>query len=92
MISIFKKTEGALSTLETPVAGSWVNAITPDAAEIERLLGLGVPESFITAALDDDERARTDIRYWTVPLGIVLVGEIIVIIGKYPNAVVDSLL
>lgn len=113
MISIFKKTEGLLSTLETPVAGSWISAIAPDAAEIERLLALGVPESFITAALDEDERARTDkengasliivrvpydqgrdadIRYWTVPFGIVLVGELIVTICKFSNVVLDSVL
>ncbi|RYG70626.1 magnesium transporter CorA family protein, partial [bacterium] len=113
MISIFKKTNGALATLETPIEGSWINAVAPDAAEIEQLRNFGVPQSFIMAALDEDERARVDregaasliivrvpydlgededIRYWTVPLGIVLVGEYIVTICKFPNVVLDSVL
>ncbi|HEX8463245.1 MAG TPA: magnesium transporter CorA family protein [Abditibacterium sp.] len=113
MISILKKTNGALSTIDEPVAGSWVNAVAPDAADIERLQALGVPVSFISAALDEDERARTDkeggasliivrvpfdlgegadVRYWTVPLGIVLVGELIVTICKFPNTVLDGVL
>jgi magnesium transporter len=113
MISILKKTNGALTTIPEPVEGSWVNVVAPDAAEIERLRSFGVPESFITSALDEDERSRTDkeggaslvivrvpydlgegadVRYWTMPLGIVMVGELMVTICKYPNVVLDTVL
>lgn len=113
MISILKKTNGALSTIDEPVEGSWINAVAPTAAEIERLRGFGVPESFIISALDEDERARTDkegaaslvivrvpydlgegadVRYWTMPLGIIMVGELMVTICKYPNVVLDTVL
>jgi magnesium transporter len=113
MISILKKTNGALVSQETPVGGSWVNVVAPEASEIEVLRSFGVPHSFIMAALDEDERARTDkeggasliivrvpydmgegadIRYLTVPLGIIMAGELFVTICKFPNVVLDSVL
>ena len=60
MLSILKKTDDGLVTVNELSNGSWICAVDPDTEELARLHELGVPESFITSSLDVDERARTD--------------------------------
>ena len=61
VIAIFSGENGRLRTLDTPARNCWVNAVAPSDDDISYLeQNLGVPRSFLTAALDTDERARTD--------------------------------
>lgn len=60
MISIYKRTENGLETLDQPVNNSWVNVIDPTPEEVERLVDWGIPQNFVTYPLDMDERARTE--------------------------------
>ncbi len=61
MVTVYKKTELGLEQGDEVVPGSWVHLVDPQRAEVERLLAIvDVPEDFITAALDEDEMARTD--------------------------------
>ncbi|CAG0931354.1 Cobalt/magnesium transport protein CorA [Thermoflexales bacterium] len=57
----YRTQEPQLQTLSTITAGSWVNAIDPLPAEINRLSEeLGIPIDYLTYPLDVDERARTE--------------------------------
>ena len=61
MITIYKKTDFGLEQIDELSPGTWVHLVDPQRAEVERLLAIiDVPEDFILAALDEDERARTD--------------------------------
>jgi len=60
VITIYKRTDGGLETLELPVNNSWVNVIDPTPEEIELLVSWGIPQNFITYPLDLDERSRTE--------------------------------
>ena len=61
MVTVYKKTELGLEQIDELAPGTWVHMVDPQRAEVERLLPIfNVPEDFITAALDEDERARTD--------------------------------
>lgn len=60
MITIYKRTENGLETLDQPVNNSWVNVIDPTPEEVERLVDWGIPQNFVTYPLDMDERARTE--------------------------------
>ncbi len=61
MIVIYKSTERGLQVTEQPLRNSWVHVVDPDAADILWLRReFDVPESFIAAALDEDELARVD--------------------------------
>ncbi len=61
MITILKSTEFGLEPMGALADGSWVNLVDPgpqDVAHIHEEFGL--PADFITAALDVDERPRTE--------------------------------
>jgi magnesium transporter len=76
MITVFQNTPQGLNEVETVTPGSWIHTVNPDAEEIKRLRDeFGVPDHFITAALDVDELARTDQEEGSV-LIIVLVPHV----------------
>ena len=61
MITIFKNKMGVLAAVDEVVPNSWIHVVTPQNGEIARLHEeFGVPESFVAAALDPDEKARID--------------------------------
>jgi magnesium transporter len=60
MITIFKNTESGLAQLDEPANGSWIRVQDPEPREINSLVELGIPQDFITSALDEDERSRTE--------------------------------
>ena len=60
MITIYKNNEQGLMTLNEPIDGCWINVINPTHEEIIRLHDLGIPPDYITYALDQDERPRTE--------------------------------
>lgn len=63
MIQIFKTMpNGKMVQQERISKGVWINAVSPNAEEIEQLVDWGAPEEAITYALDVDELARVE-RY-----------------------------
>ena len=61
MVTIYKKTDLGLEQIDEMSPGTWVHLVDPQRKEVEHLLSIiDVPEDFIIAALDEDERARTD--------------------------------
>ena len=61
MITLFKGERGGLEKVEKLSPDVWVHAVDPQPDEVLRLeRELGVPHDFMTAALDVDERPRTD--------------------------------
>ncbi len=110
MITILLSTEQGLERRKAAIRNCWVNAVNPDANEIAYLhRDLGIPQGFIAASLDIDERARTDreagamlilfriphfrgaesdIPFSTIPLGIILIGEMIVTVCRAENDII----
>ncbi len=67
MLTIYKSSETGLTPSQAISPGTWVNMIDPDVTEIAQISDtLGVPEEFLQAPLDIDERARTDREEKTV--------------------------
>lgn len=61
MITVYKKTELGLGQVDEITPGTWIHLVDPTRAEVEQLLAvIDIPEDFVFAALDEDERARTD--------------------------------
>ena len=61
MITVYKKTDLGLDQVDEVAPGTWIHLIDPTRAEVEQLLTvIDIPEDFVIAALDEDERARTD--------------------------------
>ncbi|MCD6356492.1 MAG: magnesium transporter CorA family protein [Anaerolineaceae bacterium] len=60
MLNIYKTVDNELQELEEIVKGCWINVINPNEKEIERILSLGIPNDFVTNALDINERSRTE--------------------------------
>ena len=61
MITVYKKTDLGLDQVDEVAPGTWMHLIDPTRAEVEqRLTVIDIPEDFVIAALDEDERARTD--------------------------------
>lgn len=60
MINIYKTNNNILAEIQEPSMGSWISAINPTPAEIDELVGLGLPRDYLTYPLDMDERARTE--------------------------------
>jgi len=61
MITILKGERGGLEKTTELASNIWVNVVDPSADEIARLeRELGIPHAFLIAALDVDEKARTD--------------------------------
>jgi magnesium transporter len=60
MLTIYKSTENGLQILSQPVDGCWINLVDPTTEEIEEVVGLGIPQDFVTYPLDLDERSRTE--------------------------------
>lgn len=74
MITILVSKGNGLESINDLARDSWVNLVDPSEDEIAYLCReLNVPEDFVTAALDIDERARTDregeatLILWRVP-------------------------
>ena len=61
MIQIFRSAQGELLRVKERVPGCWMHVHDPSPGEVAELVDdLGVPEDFITAALDLDEIPRTE--------------------------------
>jgi magnesium transporter len=60
VITIYKNSETGLARLEEPVNGCWIRVEDPSPKEIASLVEAGIPQDFITPALDLDERSRTE--------------------------------
>lgn len=60
MITYFKNTESGLTQMDEPVNGCWIRVQDPSPREIIEITELGIPQDFITPALDIDERPRTE--------------------------------
>ncbi len=62
MITVYKKTALGLDQIDEVAPGTWVHLADPTRVEVEQLLSVidDIPEDFVIAALDEDERARTD--------------------------------
>ena len=61
MITILKRAEHGLETIQEIVPGSWINVVDPGPDEIARLqAGVDAQADFVTYPLDLDERARTE--------------------------------
>jgi magnesium transporter len=61
MITIYrKKADTALEIYTEPTDGCWINVVDPTPDEITRLQALGIPQDYITYALDVDESPRTE--------------------------------
>src|SRR3970282_293484 len=61
MISIYQTRDGRLEAVEEQVDGCWARLIDPTPEEIARVPPAGgVPEDFLTHALDRGEPARTE--------------------------------
>jgi len=59
---MFKKVGSAdLETVKKPIAGCWINVVSPDDAELQKLIEeYRIPSEFVRACLDDDEQPRFD--------------------------------
>ena len=61
MVKYFMTGGGAMRQIDGFEKNCWVDMINPDDVECDRISALtGVPEDMIKAALDDNERARTE--------------------------------
>lgn len=61
MINVYKSQEQGLASIDEFLPNSWVNVVDPDDEEITRLCQiLDIPQDFISASLDIDERSRMD--------------------------------
>jgi len=60
LINYLKNTETGLTQIDEPVSGCWIRVQDPNQSEILEITGLGIPQDFITPALDIDERPRTE--------------------------------
>jgi len=60
LITYLKNTETGLTQMDEPVAGCWIRVQDPNQREMLEITELGIPQDFITPALDIDERARTE--------------------------------
>ena len=103
MLTIYKTTEQGLEQLESIANGTWVKAIDPTPAEVQKLVDWGIDADYINYSLDLDEMPRmerdeeytfilvriphsqpdSDIPYTTIPLGIMIKGNVIVTICRY---------
>ncbi len=116
MIKIYKTGEGGLTQLDSPVTGSWINVVDPNAEEIAYLTNeIEVFPDLINYSLDLDEMARIerdedegytfillripryqgeneDVPYATIPLGIIIVGGVIVTVCRYETDILKPLL
>jgi len=75
MITIFMSKGNSLESIDELARDSWINVVDPSEDEIAYLCReLNIPQDFVMAALDIDERARTDkegdavLILWRVPL------------------------
>lgn len=60
MLTIYKSTEGGLEQLESMANGTWIKAIDPTPAEIEKLVNWGIDVDYINYSLDLDETPRIE--------------------------------
>ncbi|HQE92244.1 MAG TPA: magnesium transporter CorA family protein [Anaerolineae bacterium] len=60
MITFLKTTEEGLLRVNEVVPGCWIRATDPTPEEVAQLQALGVPQDFISYALDLDERSRVE--------------------------------
>jgi magnesium transporter len=60
MITIYKNNEQGLLQIDEPTSGCWINVVDPTPEEFTQLVKRGIPQDYLTYALDIDERARTE--------------------------------
>jgi len=60
MITVYKKYEHGLQTIDQPEEGCWINVIDPTPEEMTTLQDLGVPTDYLIYSLDVDERPRSE--------------------------------
>ena len=60
MLTIYKSTEQGLEQLESMANGTWIKAIDPTPAEIEKLVNWGIDVDYINYSLDLDETPRIE--------------------------------
>ena len=60
MLTIYKSTERGLEQLESMANGTWIKAIDPTPAEIEKLVNWGIDADYINYSLDLDEMPRIE--------------------------------
>ena len=61
MIEFFKTTQGVTTEVSEPVAGCWINVVSPTDDDKRWLRDdLGISPDLLSSALDDDERSHTD--------------------------------
>jgi len=65
MLHVLKTVDHVLEIIpgNEPMKGSWIRMVNPSADEIRSIcLATGVPEDFIRAALDEEERSRIEVE------------------------------
>jgi len=60
MLTIYKSTERGLEQLESMANGTWIKAVDPTPAEIEKLVNWGIDVDYINYSLDLDEMPRIE--------------------------------
>lgn len=61
MLAIFKTTSEGLERLEEFEPGSWIDLVSPDEDELNRVSGeLGIPLDLLKAPLDEEEKSRIE--------------------------------
>jgi magnesium transporter len=60
MFKILKTTENNLTVIPGVVEGAWVHVVNPTPEEFEKTYGLGIPQKFITAPLDLNEKPHIE--------------------------------
>mgnify|MGYP000959728027 CR=1 FL=1 len=60
MFKILKTTEDNLAIIPGVVEGAWVHVVNPTPEEFEKTYGLGIPQKFITAPLDLNEKPHIE--------------------------------
>jgi magnesium transporter len=112
LLQIYKTINDNLEIIEKIEDGVWINLVNPTELEIKRVCDeTGAEAEFIRAALDDEERARTEHEngqnlilvdvpvvdrdetinlYVTIPLGIIMLKDIIITVCLRENSVIRA--
>jgi magnesium transporter len=112
MLQIYKTINEDLLEVENIEEGTWINLVNPTEIEISRVCDeTGVDLGFLKAALDEEERARTEHSsgqylilvdvpvmdrdgginlYATIPLGIILLKDVIITICLRESAIIKD--
>ena len=111
-IEIYKTRDMKLERIKKIEKDCWINIANPGSEELHYLSEqFKIPYDFLSASLDIDEIARTevendvtllimkapffdetnlDVLYFTLPVGIILAGDLIVTVSAKPNVVLTD--